>query len=102
MITRRRYTQEEEQIIAEEVSLHQTNIKRGLLIASERLGRSFPSVRYHWYVIQSKRETAFCCFSGDTITKNRKIIRPDSWDNRERTSPSIFSRILRWLGLIRD
>lgn len=99
MTTRRRYTQEEEQIIAEEVSLHQTNIRRGLLIASERLGRSFGSVQKHWYAIQSKREAAFCCFSGDTITKNRKIVRPDSWDSRERTSSSIFSRILRWLGL---
>ena len=99
MTTRRRYTQEEEQIIAEEVSLHQTNIRQGLLIASERLGRSFGSVQHHWYVIQSKREAAFCCFSGDTITKNRKIVRSDSWDSRERTSSSIFSRILRWLGL---
>lgn len=99
MTTRRRYTQEEEQIIAEEVSLHQTNIRQGLLIASERLGRSFGSVQKHWYTIQSKREAAFCCFSGDTITKNRKVVRSDSWGSRERTSSSIFSRILRWLGL---
>lgn len=80
-MTRRRYTQEEEQIIAQEVSSHQTNIKQGLLIASERLGRSFGSVQKHWYAIQSKREPAFCVFS------------------RTEAPVSLFRRILRWLGL---
>lgn len=99
MATRRNYTQEEEQIIAEEVSLHQTNINQGLLIASDRLGRSFGSVRNHWYFIQSKREAAFCCFSGATIAKNRKVIRLNSWDNKKENTSSIFNKILKWLGL---
>lgn len=98
-MTRRRYTQEEEQIIAQEISSHQTNIKQGLLIASERLGRSFGSVRNHWYTIQSKREPAFCVFSDDTVARNRKIVRHDTWDSRTEAPASLFRRILRWLGL---
>lgn len=98
-MTRRRYTQEEEQIIAQEVSSHQTNIKQGLLIASERLGRSLGSVQKHWYAIQSKREPAFCVFSSDTVARNRKIVRHDTWDSRTDAPVSLFRRILRWLGL---
>lgn len=98
-MTRRRYTQEEEQIIAQEISSLQTNIKQGLLIASERLGRSFGSVRNHWYTIQSKREPAFCVFSDDTVARNRKIVRHDTWDSRTEAPASLFRRILRWLGL---
>lgn len=98
-MTRRRYTQEEEQIIAQEVSSHQTNIKQGLLIASERLGRSFGSVYQHWYTIQSKREPAFYVFSNDTVARNRKIVRSDTWDSRTKAPASLFRRILRWLGL---
>lgn len=98
-MTRRRYTQEEEQIIAQEISSHQTNIKQGLLIASERLSRSFSSVRNHWYTIQSKREPAFCVFSDDTVARNRKIVRHDTWDSRTEAPASLFRRILRWLGL---
>ena len=98
-MTRRRYTQEEEQIIAQEVSSHQTNIKQGLLIASERLGRSFGSVQKHWYAIQSKRESASCVFSSDTVAGNRKIVRHDTWDSRTEAPVSLFRRILRWLGL---
>ncbi len=82
MATRKRYTQEEEQIIAEEVSLHQNCVRRGLLIASERLGRSLNSVQSHWYNIQSKR-----------------AIRPNDMNNEKVTTPNIFSKILKWLGL---
>lgn len=98
-MTRRRYTQEEEQIIAQEVSSHQTNIKQGLLIASERLGRNYDSVRNHWYSIQSKRRTAFCVFSNLEIARNRKVVRHNTWDSRIEAPVNLFRRILRWLGL---
>lgn len=98
-MTRRRYTQEEEQIIAQEISSHQTNIRQGLLIASERLGRSFSSVQNHWYSTQSKREPAFCVFSNSEIARNRKVVRHDTWDSRIEAPVSLFRRILRWLGL---
>lgn len=98
-MTRRKYTQEEERIIAQEISSHQTNIRQGLLIASERLGRSFNSVQKHWYAIQSKREPAFCVFSNFEVARNRKIVRHDTWDSRIEAPVSLFRRILRWLGL---
>ena len=87
MATRRRYTIEEEQIIAQEVSLHPTNITRGLMIAADRIGRSYGAVTRHWYAVQSKRETCFLVGSQTTTV------------NRKESSCRLFKKILKWLGL---
>ena len=99
IMTRRKYTPEEEQIIAQEISSHQTNIKQGLLIASERLGRSLSSVRNHWYTIQSKREPVFCVFSDFEVVRNRKVAKYTTCDSKTDAPVGLFKRILRWLGL---
>lgn len=99
MTTRRRYTIEEEQIIAQEVSSHQTNIKQGLTIAAERIGRSYSAVNNHWYTVQSKREVCFLVGSSTASAVNRKVVRPNTWDSRRETSCGLFKRILKWLEL---
>lgn len=99
MTTRRKYTIEEEQIIAEEVSNHQTNIKQGLTIAAERIGRSYSAVNNHWYAVQSKREVCFLVGSATNSAINRKVIRTSTWDSKRESSCGLFKRILRWLGL---
>lgn len=97
MAIKGKYTQEEEQIIAEEVSLHQTNIKRGLIIASERLGRSFNSVHKHWYAVQSKKEIVSYKYNDRVVPNIEENMEPISYLVTESTRPGIFSRILKWL-----
>lgn len=97
-MTRKRYTQEEEQIILQEVSTHADNICKGLLIASEKIGRSVYSVRNYWYKTLSKKpEVAFCIFNKKSIIKNRKVIRTKTWDNKINIPVNLFKRILRWI-----
>ena len=92
----RRYSFEEQSIIIDEVSMHQTNIKKGLMIAAERTGRSYNAVHQYWYNVLSKKEPCFLTAASDTTAVNRKVIRPDSWDSKKGHSCKLFKKILKW------
>lgn len=96
-IPRRLYTEEDEKVIFEEVQNNQHNIKKGLTIAAERLGRSYGSVNQHWYMIQSKKETAFCLFNSSGVTKNRKCSNAEAFQYTPKRP--ILLRILNLLHI---
>lgn len=96
MVTRKRYSAHDEKVIAEEVGLHPYNVRKGLLIASKKLNRSFRGVQYHWYCVQSKRENAeaaFCCVSKGGYQKNRKN------SSETPVKKNVFYKLLKWLGI---
>ena len=91
---RRRYTKEEEQIIAQEISLHPTNISRGINSAAEKLGRSPQSVRNHWYMVVSKKQPVFCVLSSNIAVRNRK---GHTTKTENVVVRGMFKKFINWL-----
>lgn len=100
----KRYTAEEEAIIAEEISKSPDNIKRGCYNASIRIERNVDSVIQHWYRVQSKKENSNALFL--TIGKKSYIVnRKISHDGCNKLtkikllSKYFFRELLKKLGL---
>ena len=99
MTTRRLYTQEEEQIIIEEIGNSIHNIQQGCRNAAERLGRTPHTIEQHWYTVTSKSEACYFIAGKRNKAKNRKIVRTGTYDSRSNNSPSLWSRLLRLFGI---
>lgn len=98
-MARRKYTQEEEQIIFEEISNSIHNIQQGCKNAAERLGRTPHAIEQHWYNVTSKSEACYFIAGRGNKAKNRKVVRVDTYDSRSNNSPSLWDKLLRLFGI---
>lgn len=95
------YSEEEDNILIEELKRTPYNLASGFRRAADRIGRSESAVSQHWYDSLSKKpqaEPVFMAISSNKSCKNRKIIREDSWDSSTNTRRGIWSRILSFFG----
>lgn len=101
---RKKYTAEEEAIIAEEISKSPDNIKKGIRSAAEKIRRSECAVSAHWYTVQSKKgssKAVFLTMGKTSCTVNRKNIYSEDTDSNKvkLLSKSLFKGLLKRLGL---
>lgn len=70
----RKWTEEEENRLIQQVRIFPQNLTRCFLIVSEVIGRSPKAVSLHWYSVVSKRPDITCFFTASPkhIAKNRK------------------------------
>ena len=92
------YTQEEEQIITDEISNSAYNIQQACRNAAKRIGRTPKAIEQHWYKVTSKSETCYLLIGKRNKTKNRKVI-VDNSGTITHSSSSIWKKILKLFGI---
>ena len=99
----KKYTPEEEILIAEEIANSPTNIKQGLETAAKRLGRTYYAVAYHWYNVQSKKnkKAIFLIASEKETIVNRKNNNENFKieSSKDSITHNIFKKILKLFNL---
>ena len=94
MTTRRRWTNEEEQVLIDQVRINSSNLARAFRNTSNITGRSPQSCRQRWYTKVRHSETVFMTIGTNAMSVNSKVS-----DNTQPVSVPIWRRILRLLGL---
>ena len=97
MNQRRRWTNEEEQVLIDQVRQNPGNLQRAFRATSEITDRGLPAVSYRWYHKVKHSETVFMTIStNNTISTNQKNVYNSNTDNTQN-SPSIWQRFLGFL-----
>lgn len=91
---RRKWSNEEEQVLIDQVRHYPNNLSRAFKVTGEEIGKSEDAVRNQWYNHTRHSETIFMTVGAKNMNINSK--------NSSTTQPiqlSIWRRILRLLGL---
>jgi hypothetical protein len=91
---RARWSNEEEQVLIDQVRQNPGNLSRAFRATSNELGKSYYAVKQQWYNRTRHSETVFMTVGSNTMSVNSK--------NSESTQPvqlPIWRRILKLLGL---
>ena len=97
MNQRRRWTNEEEQVLIDQVRLNPSNLSRAFLHTSTIIGRTPNTIRIRWYSKVRHSEPVFMTVSSNnTVTTNQKNVFHGTNDNVE-DAPSIWERFLGFL-----
>lgn len=94
MSQRRRWTNEEEQALIDQVRINPSNLARAFRNASNITGRSPHSCEQRWYTKVRHSEAVFMTIGANAMSVNLK-----NSDNTQPVSVPIWRRILRLLGL---
>lgn len=96
MITRKRWSSEEDQVIIDLISKNPNNLKKAFREASIALNRSVDSCRIRWYSNIIKNKNTPTCFI--TISKKTKSINSKNGKTAKNTI-SLWKKLLNLLKL---
>ena len=99
MTAKRKWTNEEEQVLINQVRQHPNNLQNAFKATSGIIGRSAHSIEQRWYGKIRHSETVFMTISPKTKNINTKNTVQGGYNNTERVQLSIWRRILKILGL---
>lgn len=99
MTARRRWTNEEEQVLISQVRQSPNNLARAFRATSEIIGRNSHCVEQRWYSKVRHSEPIFMTIGPKTNNVNTKNTIQGQYNNTERVGLSIWRRILKLLGL---
>lgn len=94
MSQRRRWSNEEEQVLIDQVRQNPGNLARAFRATSEITGRSSHSIEQRWYTKVRHSETVFMTIGANNMSVNSKVN-----SNTRPVKLSIWRRILKLLGL---
>ena len=94
MNQRRRWTNEEEQVLIDQVRINSNNLSRAYKNTSNIIGRSTHSIEQRWYGKVRHSEAVFITIGARNMSVNSK-----NSDNTQPVRLSIWRRILKLLGL---
>ena len=94
MSQKRRWTNEEDQVLIGQVRQYPSNLTRAFRATSEIVGRSALCVRQRWYTKVRHSETVFMTIGARNMSVNSK-----NSDNTQPVRLPIWRRILNLLGL---
>ena len=94
MSQRRRWTNEEEQVLIDQVRINPGNLARAFRATSQIIERDWRSIGQHWYHKVRHSETVFMTIGTNAMSANSK-----NSDNTQPVSVPIWRRILNLLGL---
>lgn len=97
MTTKRKWTNEEEQVLISQVRQSPNNLARAFRVTSEVLGRSLRSVTLHWYNKTRHSEAIFMTVGSKTVNMNSKNVFHGSYDNTEKMKVSIWRRFVSFI-----
>lgn len=96
--TKKRWTDEEEQVLISQVKIHSRNLAEAFRVTSTMIDRTEDSIRQHWYLKCNKESYCFLTVGNRTININRKIVTPNTSDNTDRISATKWAKILAILN----
>ena len=94
MNQRRRWTNEEEQVLLSQVRQNPGNLSRAFRATSDIIGRSSHSIEQRWYGKVRHSETVFMTIGAANMSVNSKVN-----NNPQPVRLPIWRRILNLLGL---
>lgn len=94
MTTKRKWTNEEEQVLIDQVRQNPGNLARAFRATSDVIGRSSHSIEQRWYGKVRHSETVFMTIGARNMSVNSK-----NSDNTQPVRLPIWRRILKLLGL---
>ena len=94
MSQRRRWTNEEEQVLISQVRQNPGNLARAFRATSDIIGRSSHSCEQRWYTKVRHSETVFMTIGARNMSVNSKVS-----NNTQPVRLPIWRRILKLLGL---
>lgn len=97
MTTRKKWTDEEEQVLISQVQQSPNNLSKAFKATGKLLRRSERSVTLHWYNSTRHNNTVFMTIGPKTRNVNTK--NTIKYDNTEKVETPIWRRILKLLGL---
>lgn len=97
MNTRRRWTNEEEQVLIDQVRINPSNLARAFRNTSEIIGRSSHSCEQRWYGKVRHSEAIFMTVGSKTVNMNSKNVFHGSYDNTEKIKVSIWRRFISFI-----
>ena len=96
----RRWTKEEDQILAQAIMANPQNLKRAFKIASEKLSRTEKAVEFRWYSTVKKQSLCFVTVSPTKKLRNGKNYSPiNSLNAPTSIKKTIWTRLKVLLGL---
>ena len=101
MSTRRRWTDDEEQVVISKVKANPNNLSKAFREASLEINRSVYSIRRHWYIKKGKKAalkdrcgSCFMTYGGKSLNINRKNVHINTSDNTITISMDKLQKIL--------
>ena len=94
MNQRRRWTNEEEQVLLSQVRQNPGNLSRAFRATSQIIERDWRSIGQHWYHKVRHSETVFMTIGARNMSVNSKVN-----NNPQPVRLPIWRRILKLLGL---
>lgn len=91
---RARWSNEEEQVLIDQVRQNPSNLSRAFRATSDELGKSYYAVKMQWYNRTRHSETIFM-----TIGANNMNVNSKNGDNTQPVKLPIWRRVLKLLGL---
>lgn len=92
------WTEEEKQLLIEEVDKSIGNYSEAFRVVSERTGRTVKGVSSYWYNVLSKKQGIWMATIGKEISiPNKKVVRKSSsHGTSKKTRTTWWGSILRW------
>lgn len=99
MTTKRRWTNEEEQVLISQVRQSPNNLARAFRATSQIIERDWRNIGQHWYTKTRHSGTIFMTIGSNTKNSNSKVVRENTTDNTKSTQLPVWRKILKLLGL---
>lgn len=96
--TKRKWTNNEEQVLISQVKIHPQNLTEAFRVTSTLIDRTEDSIRQHWYLKCNKESYCFMTIGNKTVNLNRKIVTPTTTNNTDNISATKWARILAILN----
>lgn len=101
MSTRRRWTDDEEQVVISKVKANPNNLLKAFREASLEINRSAYSIKIRWYIKRGKKAalkdrcgSCFMTYGGKSLNINRKNVHINTSDNTITISMDKLQKIL--------
>lgn len=101
MNTKRRWTNDEEQVIISKVKANPNNLAKAFREASLEIGRTVAAIEQYWYIKKGRRAAlkdrcghCFLTYGGKSLNINRKNVSVNTSDNTITLSADKLQRIL--------
>ena len=98
MRTYKRWTNDEEQVVINQVKANPQNLTKAFFLASEIIHRSPNSIALRWYLeLKEKSGIVFMTCSGKKTIANRKSVRENTTCEETKVTKSIWNKIIKLL-----
>ena len=101
MSTKRRWTNDEEQVIISKVKANPNNLAKAFREASPEIERTYHAIEQHWYTKKGRRPAlkdrcghCFLTYGGKSLNINRKNVAVNTSDNTITISMDKLQKIL--------